>query len=232
MLISHTHQFIFFHVPKAGGISVREALGPYAQEPERFKINRPPKRIGGAPNPVYEMWDAALLHAKARDAKKELPKHVYDGFYKFAFVRNPWDWHVSMYHFIRKEKNHIRHDRVKSMTFEKYLEWAIQTPNPFPKGASKFQKDMVTDENGKIIVDFIGKYENLESDFQHVCPILNIKAELPHLNKSAHKDYRTYYNAKTIKMVKDGFKEDIELFDYSFNSQKNPGETLDNVYFS
>jgi hypothetical protein len=232
MLISHSHKFIFFHIPKAGGISVREALKPYAEEPERFKIKRPSKQIKGKGNPVYEMWEAALLHAKARDARKELPASVYDGFYKFAFVRNPWDWHVSMYHFIRKETTHIKHNLVRSMTFGEYLAWAIETKNPFPKGAAKFQKDMVTDAAGNIIVDFIGKYENLESDFQHVCPILNIKAELPHLNKSAHRDYRTYYNQKTIKMVKEGFKEDIELFDYSFNSQKNPRETPANVYFS
>lgn len=232
MLISYSHKFIFFHVPKAGGTSVREALKPYARKPERFKIQRPPKLTNGKKNPVYDMWEAALLHAKAIDVKKELPEHVYRDFYKFAFVRNPWDWHVSMRNFILKETTHIKHEIVKSMTFEEYLEWVLKTKNPFPKGAVKFQKDMVMDKKGNIIVDFIGRYENLDADFQHVCQILNIEAKLPHLNKSAHGDYRAYYNRKSAAMVEDHFKEDIQLFGYSFNRQKAKGNMPLHVYFS
>ena len=41
MLISYEHQFIFFHVTKAAGTSIRDALKDYAKEPEKFKINRP-----------------------------------------------------------------------------------------------------------------------------------------------------------------------------------------------
>ena len=47
MLISHSHRFIFFHVAKTAGLSVRNALQPYAEEPTKFKIKRPPKRKAG-----------------------------------------------------------------------------------------------------------------------------------------------------------------------------------------
>jgi len=53
MVISYTHQFIFFHVAKVAGISIREALKEYTQEPEKFKIKRPPRRINGRANPLY-----------------------------------------------------------------------------------------------------------------------------------------------------------------------------------
>ena len=217
MLISYTHKFIFFHVPKSGGISIREALKSYSQEPEKFKIKRPPKLIRGEPNPLYEVWEAALIHAKASDVKKELPANIFDKFYKFAFVRNPWDWQVSMYNFILKEKTHVKHNMVKSMSFEEYLKWVIRTKKPFPKGAEKFQKDTITDKNGRLLVDFVGRYENLNKDFQYVCDILNIKAELPHLNKSVHKNYKTYYNKTSIDMIAKHFGQDIDLFAYSFN---------------
>nr|VFJ91233.1 MAG: Sulfotransferase family protein [Candidatus Kentron sp. H]VFJ92343.1 MAG: Sulfotransferase family protein [Candidatus Kentron sp. H]VFJ98933.1 MAG: Sulfotransferase family protein [Candidatus Kentron sp. H] len=220
MLISYTNKFIFIHVAKVAGLSMKKALEDYVQEPEKFRVKRPPKVLDGKPNPLYEMWDAFLTHVTAKDVRKELPKEIYNSFYKFAFVRNPWDWQVSMYHFILKETTHVSHELVKSMGgFDEYLAWIINTKkkNFYPKGATKFQKEMLIDQDGKIIVDFVGKYENLEEDFQHVCRIINIQASLPSVNRTVHKDYRSYYNDKTKKMVLEHFKEDIELFGYTFD---------------
>jgi hypothetical protein len=218
MLISYTHEFIFFHVAKVGGLSIRDALKPYTQLPEKFKIKQPSRFSGGKPNPLYEMWEITLLHAKARDAVKEVPPDIYSRFYKFAFVRNPWDWQVSMYHFILKETAHIRHELVKSMSgFEEYLEWVINTRNPYARGATRLQKDMLTDDSGRLIIDFVGRYETLAQDFGHICRHLNIRASLPHLNSSRHRDYRSYYNERTRRLVAEHFREDIELFGYNFD---------------
>ena len=219
MLISYTHQFIFFHVAKTAGMSVRNILAPYAQELEKFKIKRPLRLLDGAPNPFYEAWEAWLLHARARDAQQFLPASVYTSFYKFAFVRNPWDWQVSMYHFILQEPTHLKHALVKSFgNFERYLAWVIDTPNPYPKGATKLQKDVITDGEGKLLVDFVGRYETLAQDFAQICQKLNITAQLPHVNKSAHHDYRAYYNERTCQMVAEHFAADIELFGYTFEN--------------
>lgn len=218
MLVSYSHNFIFFHVTKAAGTSVKNALQQYAQEVEKFKINRPPKMVDGKLNPLYEMWESFLWHAKAKEVKKEMTEDVYNKFYKFAFVRNPWDWQVSYYHFILKEPTHIRYELVSSMSgFEEYLEWVIATKNPFPKGATKLQKEIITDYDGKLIVDYIGRYETLAQDFDRVCQVLNLNVSLPHLNSSSHRDYRIYYNDKTKKLVEEYFREDIELFGYTFD---------------
>ena len=217
MLISYTHKFIFFHVAKVAGMSIRETLKSYVQEPEKFKIRRPPKTLGDKSNPLYEMWESFLLHVKAKDAKQELSEEVYNNFYKFAFVRNPWDWQISMYHFILRETSHVKHQLVKSMTsFDEYLDWVANTKNPYPKGATKLQKDMLTNNKNQLIVDFVGRYETLAQDFQHVCDIINIKASLPSLNRTIHRDYKSYYNERTRKIVAECFKEDIELFGYTF----------------
>lgn len=218
MLISYSHQFIFFHITKTAGSSIKESLKSYAQELQKFKINRPPKMLGEKINPLYEMWESSIWHAKARDAQKELPAEVYNNFYKFAFVRNPWDWQVSYYHFILKEETHIKHQLVKSMDgFEQYLEWVINTKNPFPKGSTKLQKDIITDSTGKLIVDFVGRYETLDADFSTICQVLNLQATLPYLNQSKHQDYKSYYNEKTRKLVEEHFQEDIALFGYTFD---------------
>ncbi|MDD5033394.1 MAG: sulfotransferase family 2 domain-containing protein [Methylococcaceae bacterium] len=218
MLISYSHGFIFFHVAKVAGLSLRAALGAYAEEPERFRFRRPPKYLGNSSNPLYRIWESQLLHAKAREARRELPVEVYDRAFKFAFVRNPWAWQVSMYHFILKETEHIHHQRVKAMSgFDEYLEWVIHTEKPFARGATKFQKDMLTDETDALIVDFVGRYERLEEDFERVCRRLSLKATLPHENRTTHRDYRSYYNPHTRHQVEEHFAPDIELFEYSFD---------------
>jgi len=218
MLISYSHRFIFFHTGKTGGMSMREILQPYTQEPEKFKIPRPAKMHEGKPNKMYDVWQTLLLHAKASDAKTELPYDVFNNFFKFAFVRNPWDLQVSMYHFILREPTSSTYPQVSQLgSFEAFIEWVVKTPQPYPKGITKLQREMITDSEGNLLVDFVGHYEKLQEDFNFLRQKLNIPESLPHLNRSQHKDYRDYYNDYTRNLVTEHFKDDIELFNYRFS---------------
>ncbi len=216
MLISYTHSFMFFHVAKVAGISIRQALAPHVQEPEHFQINRPPREIGGKTNNLYEIWNSMLTHATVKQTKRSLPKE-FNQSYKFAFVRNPWDWQVSMYHFLLKETENSRYETIKALgSFKKYLEWVADEDNPFPKGATKLQKSMLVDENGHIAVDEIGRYENLAEDFSRITTRLGINTSLPKLNNSHHKCYQDYYDADSKRLVAKHFSEDIDFFKYRF----------------
>jgi len=218
MVLSHANRFIFIHVAKTGGMSVREALQPYSAEPEKFVMRRPPKMVKDRVNPLYKVWETLLLHAKASDAKRELPPEVFKRYFKFAFVRNPWDQLVSMYHFILREPEAPKHDQVKALgSFDAFVDWAVATPEPFPKGLPKLQSEMITDAGGNLLVDFVGAYENLEEDFDEITRILGIRAVLPHVNRSAHRDYRDHYNDRTCAVVAEHFRPDIERFAYSFD---------------
>jgi hypothetical protein len=219
MLISRTNRFIFIHVGKTGGMSMREVLRPYAWEPEKFRMRRPPQTIGDRANPLYTVWETLLLHAKARDVAKELPVE-FGEYYKFAFVRNPWDLLVSLYHFILREPGASKHGQVKAAgSFEAFVDWAIATPDPFPKGITRLQSEMVVNADGRLLVDFVGHYETLHEDFARICRTVNIDASLPHLNRSKHDDYRRYYNARTHELVAEHFRPDIELFGYCFDGR-------------
>ena len=218
MLISHSHRFIFIHTGKTGGMSMRGILEPLSTEPGKFKMRRPPKNVGGRPNPMYSVWETMLLHAKARDVKKEIPPEIFDTFFKFAFVRNPWGLQVSMYHFVLREPTAPRHQEVKACgSFDAFIDWVAVTADPYPRGIAKFQRDMITDEAGNLLVDFIGRYETLERDFAQVCSKIGIEAELPHVNRSSHDDYRAYYNGRTRAVVAETFRPDIEMFGYTFD---------------
>lgn len=214
MLISYSHKFIFIHSYNTAGASIKEALKEYGGEPEKFKINRPLKKLGDKTNFLYEQWQGIIYHAKAREIKRELPEEIYSNFYKFAFVRNPWARLVSEYHFIRQEPWSPYHQVIKSMqNFEEHIEWTLNA-----RKEKLLYKDFVTDYDGKLIVDFVGRYETLEQDFYDICKVLNINASLPPSKNLIQRDYRTYYNEKTRKLIEDYLKEDIEFFGYTFEN--------------
>ncbi|MBN1147305.1 MAG: sulfotransferase family 2 domain-containing protein [Anaerolineales bacterium] len=209
MLISHSHRFIFIHIYKVAGMSVRNALDAYATKPDI--VNRLFYKLGLKIASPFQPCRMFPFHARAKLLKQGLPARIYDTYYKFAFVRNPWDWQVSLYHFMLQDPTHFQHELLKSMSgFGEYIEWRVSEDK-------NLQKDFVTDDNGKLIVDFVGRYERLADDFRRVCAALKIDATLPHINRSSHKDYRSYYDERSRKMVEEHFAEDIELFGYSFD---------------
>lgn len=139
-----------------------------------------------------------------------MPKK-FNSYYKFAFVRNPWDWQVSQYFFIKSTKGHFQHWLIKQMDFDQYVEWRMDRPQ-------NGQKYFISDEEDTVIVDFVGRYENLSVDFAKVCKHLNIKTKLPHLNKASRtvRHYSKMYNNKTRDMIGQKFSRDIEYFGYTF----------------
>jgi hypothetical protein len=211
MLISYRRRFIFVHVVKTGGTSIRRALEPYVYRPRSCHWPRLLRKLGlrahlpPAPPPGLER------HPTATKIRRHLPQPVFSQFFKFAFVRNPWDQLVSKYFYILQKREHSMHDKVMSLDgFDEYV--ALRTRRP-----SARQKEFVADADGHPLVDFIGRFENLAADFQYICDRLRIKATLPHMNGSRHGDYRQYYTDRTAAMVEAAFHEEIEYFGFSFD---------------
>lgn len=210
-MISYRHKFIFIHTYKVAGTSIGKALRPYAfQNPFERLINGLKHRLNLRINIPYYKYRVFPLHIKARELRDQLPPKIFDGFFKFTFVRNTWDWQVSLYFFMKQTPFHFQHDLIAPMTFDEYIVWRVSEDR-------KLQKEFVVNENGQQIVDFIGRYERLSEDFQHICDVLGLHATLPHLNKSSRRDYRTYYNEKTRRLVEENFKEDIDFFGFTFD---------------
>lgn len=215
MLISYSHKFIFVHVYKVAGTSIRDALQPYSYDPDIFLPTHILRKLG-----LQKLWPHHRLqrpagHSLAIEIKQQLPAKVFDEFYKFAFVRNPWDWQVSLFHFPIRDTSHHQHELMKSLgTFDNFVRWHVGNDQK-----KRLQKDFVVDENGELIVDFVGRYETLDTDFQEVCRRLGITYRLPHLNQTPRKDFRQYYTPETAAVIGELYKEDIEFFGYSFDGQ-------------
>lgn len=78
------------------------------------------------------------------------------------------------------------------------------------------QTDWLLDKHGKLLTDFVGKFENLGEDSEKLFKHMGIIGRMPHLNKTNRKAYQHYYTDETKNIVRDIYKKDIEFLDYTF----------------
>lgn len=131
-------------------------------------------------------------------------------------MRNPWDRLVSWYEMcidVGEPNAFQRYVRDGFPTFASFVTDA--TTGPGAKTARN-QLDYLTDEEGRIIVDFVGRHENVDADFAAVAARLGLADELPRINVSRHGDYRAYYTGVTREIVARRLVRDIEVFGYRF----------------
>jgi hypothetical protein len=207
MLISDSRQFVFVHLQKNAGTSMVAVLQPHA--------------IAGPRSTWYSLLRALGLprdyrrykfreHAPLREAQARMPAERFASYFKFGFVRNPWDRLVSDYAGLLQNPSHRRHRRARRLAdFAAFIEWEAQR-------GKRVQLDLLCDRDGRMAADFVGRFENVEADFAEVCGRLGIAAELPHRNRSNRGDYREWYDDRTREMVRQYWRADIETFGYEF----------------
>ena len=212
MLLSASHRFACVHVPKTAGSSVHRVLNRYATHPDTYLPNRLLARLG-IPINHFAPWPNTKfrVHASAAVMHAWLPRATFDSLFKFAFVRNPWDLLVSYWHYLRTKPGHRRSRIARSLpSFEAYIEYEIR------RGQFS-QSSLLCDRHGRLLVEFVGRYESLTSDFAFVCRRIGVEEALPCLNSTARDDYRTYYTAALRDRVAEAFAGDIERFGYDFD---------------
>lgn len=211
MLLSDSHSFAFVHVPKTAGSSVTVALGHHAVRVDDHWANRWLARAG-IPVNRFAPWPYTKLrtHASAAVLRDWLPPEIFDRLFKFAFVRNPWDVLVSYWHYLRSKPGHRRGRIARRLpNFAAYVDYEIR------RGRFS-QTGLLCDHDGRLLVDFVGRYESLATDFVFVCRRIGIEAELPRVNAGDRADYRDYYTPSLVDRVAEAFATDIERFGYTF----------------
>src|SRR5262249_19748564 len=205
-------RFLFIHIYKTGGTTVRAALQPHAHLPNWSWWQALGLRLPLCPTPPSPVLEP---HAWASEVRAALDRDLYNAYFKFAFVRNPWDWQVSLYHHALQTSGHHYHARISAMeSFEEFLLW-------HGRHSPWLQKDFICDESGELIVDFVGRFETLAADFAAICSRIGVRAKLQHLNKSQHGDYRAYYTPRAQRMVEEFWQEDLDFFGYSFDEDRD-----------
>lgn len=114
MLISRSRRFVFVHIPKSAGTSIAAVLEKYCRP---SLLRRALNRAGLWKIPGHP------LHSSALKIRELLRPDFFDACFKFAFVRNPWDWHVSLYHYALQTSDPQQASVRASGSFDRYIEW-------------------------------------------------------------------------------------------------------------
>lgn len=190
---------LFVHIPKSAGISVGYSL--YG------------RKTGD--------------HRTIADYKLCLTRSEFASFFKFTFVRNPWDRLFSAYsHMKRGGRNQHDFDWSQKYlsgynSFDDFVSDWVNEDNVRLGLHFRPQYEFLCSKGSTPEVDRICRFENIAKDYEDVRRKLGVGTELATHNatSSEKKDYRSYYNRKTIAIVESVYRQDIETFGYNFDSK-------------
>ncbi|MEZ5926778.1 MAG: sulfotransferase family 2 domain-containing protein [Hyphomicrobiaceae bacterium] len=229
MILSHVHRFIYIKTYKTASTSIEAALseicgpddviteaseqlrGHRKQRAQNYRLEHPlvPKRalwkkLLGRPERYYHPSIGYYEHMPAWRVRAYVGEDVWRRYYKFSFERNPWDRQVSWYHYKTKSK-------ASKPSFETF--------NRDRKRAYVENFDLYS-ENGRIVLDHVGRYEALEEGFAAVLDAIGLtgRVTLPvtNVSKAKDRDYRSYYTDESRDLIGGWYRREISEFGYTF----------------
>jgi hypothetical protein len=230
VIICHEHEFIFIKTSKTAGTSVEIALSRHCGEDDIISSIKPEDEItrretGGrgpqhhlAPLADYRLADVSRLirkgkqkrrfyhHMPADEIRERVGAEIFDRYYKFCIVRNPWDRFVSLYYW-----------RFKTEPRPSLREFAESSA---ARTLRERSFDLYTID-GEIVVDRVCRFENMAEDLEAVRRKVGIPEplELPHAKsrfRSDKRSYRELLGAAEQALVAELCQQEIDLFGYEF----------------
>lgn len=202
MIVSHAHRFIFFAVPKTATQSIRQALAPCLSGDDWQQHARFEQIL----LPVRALADIGHGHISAAEAQAHLPEVIFDDYFKFAFSRHPVDRFLSACHFLFRDDADFSRDPISVMktalSRERFRQRILIRP----------QSELLC-LKGEIAMDFVGRYENLESDFHELNRRLGLAAGgLARINASV--EQKSEPDDELQAMLDHFYRSDYELLGY------------------
>ena len=193
MIISNSGKYIFVHIMKAAGTTISRTLDKSLKWNDIVLGSTP---IGEAIQGPFRKRFSLHKHSRASEIQSAVGERIWNDYFTFAFVRNPWDLMVSSYFWWVQ----------KSSRWEKYRDDTALTSqmNGFNEFIlSNYGREMINEckgniydwisADGEIIVDFVGRFEQIQADWQIICRQIGLRHfELPWLNKSNRQPYQDY----------------------------------------
>ena len=208
MRISFKYKFIFISNPKTGSESMREMLNPFTD--------------------IYSNTTDYYHHTNCIKLKYilEKKKYIYEDFFIFGFIRNPWDRAVSYYLYCKPDDKcnafwieNYNENKKFIYNFNEWIRYHIEKKKKIYGLINIY--DFFGDENGKLITNKIYKMEEMDKAIKDINKKCNINIKnMIHINKSSinKKHYSFYYNKESYLFIKELMKKDIDYGNYSFEN--------------
>lgn len=198
-MICHKYKCIFIHIPRCGGTSMEISM------------------VGNNWHDV----DASTKHLIASTAKK-IYEPYWNHYFKFSFVRNPWDRMVSLKRFGNFYGINFKNNKIDmSNYFKKFPQIEVDPKSKVHNDKFHPIANAVYLNILNVDLDFIGRFENINEDFEFVCECIGASTSLLPLkndtaHQSQHKHYTEYYDDETREIVSEKYAKDIKYFGYKF----------------
>lgn len=192
LTVSKAQKFVWFRVPKVCSRTIYQLLKESADLSIDHSIN------------IY------------------YPVEEFAGYFKFAFVRNPWDWMVAVWHGLVVDRNYLglaadEHNRMRS-SFDAFIDWVGRQDFASSDHHIRPQTSFIDLNN----VDYLGRYETFASDLDKVFRCIHLPLNgVPRINRSSRcMNYRSYYTAAMAAKVGDIYRKDVQLLNYRFDESR------------
>ena len=212
MIVSHHHRFIFAAVPKTGTHSARQALREQLGDEDV-------EQVGLFVDKRFPWEDLAAIrhgHLALRQVRPYLGEEAFSSYFKFAFVRNPFDRFVSYCAFMLRGGDVFQRqprEAMRHFLFEEPPEHHI---------LFQPQASLLVGEDGRtLLTDRVGRVEDMQGSYDAICAGIGIPSRaLDRVNGSSRGDYRSYYDQALIDGVAARYARDLELFGYTLEGMR------------
>jgi hypothetical protein len=218
MIVSHRYKFIFVHLGRTAGRSLTAALAPYCGEDD---IVTPAGHGTGRNQAGYER------HFTAQEIRARIGREQFEDYFKFTIERNPWEKIVSRYWAYAGVQNKPLYKRIpewltgRPLSFREWFELRILQARFLTFGHYRFPRHYdCYMEDGEPLVDFIGRYENLDEHLAVISGRIGVPIVLSEARGSQrHRDrvpYTELFDDRMNRIVETCFREDLALLGYRF----------------
>lgn len=227
--INHDKKAIFIHINKTGGSYIAGTLEKYYGF-ETFYLKRPDHDafcFNNKKNPKQKYYENRIhgvmnyyRSSPFLNQKMKMTPEKWDTYFKFCFVRNPYDRLISGWNHLGKKHPFKQYVHMRNMISD--MEY-IHTFMPQYRHVINFKNELD--------INFVGRFENLENDFIYI--LYHLGYEYPihdpvvRVNVKKHKKYMEYYDQKTLDKVNELMKEDFVRFQYKMVSTLDELKHLD-----
>jgi len=195
MPICSRKKIIFIHIPKTGGQSIEKAFD------------------------CYDLYENEQAHYPASKVN-ELKADVYDSYFKFSIVRNPFDKLVSSYRYQVKGDDFRLVDCDKNSSFKEFIlklgeKFADFPQIPWIEKSHYVEQHKFLYSGPRLLVDRVFRFEDFSTEINDFV-VKMTGVPVPHINKSRQDHYRGYFDLETRNIVENFYYKDLKVFGYDY----------------